>query len=265
MTRLAFLLLAACASKPAPVTTPTTTETSAPVTKARIEIPPWTGPPRLPRAVLDIHATLPPIISGGWQGSPIERDPPPPMPAGWHGVALEYYRGPNADKPWSLPYKDYQVNNQDRARVMRTYLVWNSTTKEGIVVNPTASDAAFVVETAKAQAGIRWLYVIDSFTEAQNSPRLSGPDWVTWSEGLSRAPSYGLVSSVKTWRETREVIDAAGVATALGAAAVVKPFAAPQTTKAGKLLVFRKHMDFPHGQMLEVEWGPFVFTGDFGD
>lgn len=264
MTRSLFVFLAACASSTAPP--PSSPSTTPPASDhGPITVAPWTGPPRLPRAVIDIHATLPPVISGGWQGSPIEKNPPEPMPAAWRGLALEYYRGPNADAAWYLPYKDYEVTNDDRKRVLRTYLVWNTTTKEGIVVNPTASDASFVVETAKAQAGIRWIYVVDAFTEADASPKLSGAEWVTWSEGLARSPSFGFVSAVKTWRETKETIDAAGVASSLGAKAVTRPFTAPVATQAGKLLVFRKGMDFPHAQMLEIEWGPFVFTGDFGD
>ena len=47
-------------------------------------------------------------------------------------------------------------------------------------MNPLASDAAFVIETAKAQKGVRWLHVIDSHTEFKSTPPLPGREQVEW-------------------------------------------------------------------------------------
>ncbi len=222
--------------------------------------------PPPPREVLDIAALLPPGIEGGWQGEPIREVPPPVIPAGWHGLGIRYYASPRAREPWYRKNeKDERFLNEDRRKVVTTYLVWNDRTGEGLVLNPLASDAAFVIETAKAQKGVRWLHVIDSHTEFKSTPPLPGREQVEWERDVEfrGATQVHIRDADRTYREKKELFDAGPVAAALGATPITRGLTAPERTKSGKLLVFRTALDAPHWSFLEVQWGPFRFDGNW--
>jgi hypothetical protein len=269
---VAVLVTVATACDSPPAKPPTASTETAPTVVAQTSTTASSAPPigravgASERRVRGLWDTLPPEVSGGWEGAPIKLSDPPPLPAGWDGLALEYHGGARADEAWYLERDGTRLINEDRRRVIRTYLVWHAPSEEGIIINPIARDSSFVIELARRQPSIRWRFVIDTVTQAPDSPKLSGKAWGLWRDQVKfKGQSAGFRDYEKPWRDKVDVVEAAAVASALGAKVIARGLTEPEALRADKLLVFRSHMDVPHDRTLKVEWGPFEFASDWKD
>ncbi len=170
--------------------------------------------------------------------------PVPAMPKNWDGLVITY------DKIFG--------EAQD---LMHSYLVWNTKTKEGIIINPLKKDIQFIIELANKQKGIHWLYIIDTHTFYNEA--ISTEDFT---EGSNNAANgfesdqrfYFFDIKIYNKEKGKENIAVKEVAKQLNSQAIIPGYSKVKPTKASPITVCRIG-DAQSDKDSVISWGPFLF------
>ncbi len=154
----------------------------------------------------------------------------------------------------------------DGLRFGYAYLMWNTVTGEGIIVNPTKNDAAAIVALAKRQRyrvkgearPVHWLAVYATHTALMHSV-LENQTVVLarHKKQLANDQRIHLVQDGDL-EESGEVIDAQAVAAKLDAKVIERSLEQPLSTTAGPVLAYSDALDGNRGAHVYLEWGPYV-------
>ncbi|MGE3387026.1 MAG: hypothetical protein AB7K41_09890 [Bdellovibrionales bacterium] len=185
-------------------------------------------------------------------------------------------RGPGKERQKKIDDLPAPVpKNWNAVRVVQTILAWNLETGEGIIINPTKSDAEKIVKIAKGKtvtiggnsSPVRWLYVFDTEKIYSKSKRFSRGRILGDLE--KKYPEAKLVYP-EAYSATDPAlggqrVDAQTVAKTLGAKAWTEKMDEIVMTDAGPLIprsnnLFSIMEPDAEGSFLALEWGPYQFA-----
>jgi len=166
-----------------------------------------------------------------------------------------------------------QPGDWEGLRIGYGYLVWNKTTGEGIVVNPTRNDARTIIEIAKRQrysdkgksTPVHWLAVYATQVAIKRSAL--EPEHVVLPRHKRVAGDPNLIKLEYEGEivDSGELVDPAAVAAALGANVKDRDLEKPLATKAGAVIAYYEEDlncfgGCPAAKLsVHLTWGPYSF------